>query len=109
MAVAGDLELFGHLLDELLLGTALFDADNVNGTSAEQLEADAACSAEEVEGATAFEWHAALENVEEGLFGEVGGGACLEVTRRLEAASAVLAGDYFQINGGKITIINLYA
>ena len=48
--IAGDVELFGDLLDELLLGTALFDADNVSGTSAEQLEADAACSAEEVEG-----------------------------------------------------------
>ena len=100
MAVAGDVELFGHLLDELLLGTALFDADNMSGTSTEQLEADATCSAEEVEGATAFEGHAALEDVEEGLFGEIGSGACLEATRRVEAASAVLAGDYFQINGG---------
>jgi hypothetical protein len=100
MVVAGDVELFGDLLDELLLGTTLFDADNVSGTSAEQFEADATCSAEEVEGATAFEGHAALEDVEEGLFGKVGSGACLEVAGRVEAASAVLAGDYFQINRG---------
>ena len=96
--VAGDVELFGDLLDELLLGTAQFDADDVGGTSAEEFEADAACPAEEVEGATAFEGHAALEDVEEGLFGKVRGGACLEVAGRVEAASAVLAGDYFQIN-----------
>ena len=46
MSIAGDVELCGHLLDELLLGVTHFDADDICGTTTEQFEADAACAAE---------------------------------------------------------------
>ena len=98
MARAGDIELGCDLLDELLLGVTHFDADDVSGTTAEQFEADAACAAEEVERSATLEVDAILEDVEESLLCQVGGGPGVEVAGRVEAASAVLAGDYFQIN-----------
>ena len=98
MARAGDVELGSDLLDELLLGVTHFDADDVSGATAEQFEADAACAAEEVERSATLEIDAILEDVEESLLCQVGGGPGVEVAGRVEAASAVLAGDYFQIN-----------
>ena len=98
MEVAGDVELCGHLLDELLLGVTQFDADDVCGTTTEQFEADAACAAEEVERSATLKVYAVLEDVEESLLCEVGGRPGAEVAWRVEAASAVLAGDDFQIN-----------
>ena len=98
MSIAGDVELCGHLLDELLLGVTQFDADDVCGTAAEQFEADAACAAEEVERSATLKVHAVLEDVEESLLCQVGGRPGVEVAGRVEATSAVLAGDDLQIN-----------
>jgi hypothetical protein len=98
MAVAGDVELCGYLLDELLLGVTHFDADDICSASTEQFEADAACAAEEVERSTTLKIHSVLEDVEESLLCQVGGRPGAEVAWRVEAASAVLAGDDLQIN-----------
>ena len=98
MAVARDVELSGYLLDELLLGVTHFDADDMGGATAEQFEADAACAAEEVERSATLKVHAVLEDVEESLLCQVGGRPGVEVAGRVEAASAVLAGDDLQIN-----------
>jgi len=46
MSIAGDVELCGYLLDELLLGVTHFDADDICSASTEQFETDAACAAE---------------------------------------------------------------
>ena len=98
MSIAGDVELCGYLLDELLLGVTHFDADDMGGATTEQFEADAACAAEEVERSATLKIHAVLEDVEESLLCQVGGRPSAEVAWRVEAASAVLAGDDLQIN-----------
>ena len=98
MAVARDVELSGYLLDELLLCVTHFDADDMGGATAEQFEADAACAAEEVERSATIKVYAVLEDVEESLLCQVGGRPGVEVTGRVESASAVLAGDDLQIN-----------
>ena len=93
MAWARYLQLGGHVLDELLLLTSHLDADNMGGASAEQFEADAACAAKEVERPTPVDVHAVLEDVEQRLLGQIGGGPCLEVAGRVETTSAVLTCD----------------
>ena len=98
MTRARDVELSGYLLDELLLGVTHFDADDTGGATAEQFETDAACAAEKVERPTTLKIDAVLEDVEESLLCQVGGGPGVEVAWRVEAASAVLASDDFQIN-----------
>ena len=98
MSVAGDIELCSYLLDELLLGVTHFDADDVGGAAAEQFEADAACATEEVERSATLKIDSVLEDVEESLLCQVGGRPGVEVSGRVEAASAVLAGDDLQIN-----------
>ena len=98
MSIAGDVELCGHLLDELLLGVTQFDADDICGTTTEQFEADAACAAEKVERSTTLKIDSVLEDVEESLLCQVGGWPSAEVAWRVEAASAVLAGNDLQIN-----------
>ena len=98
VAGAGDVELGGDLLDELLLGVPHFDTYDMGGATAEQFETDAARATEKVERSATLEIDAILEDVEESLLCQVGGGPGVEVAWRVEAASAVLAGDYFQIN-----------
>lgn len=59
-----DVELLGNLLDELLLRASHLDTDDRRSPAAEQLEADAAGAAEEVECAKTLEVHPALQDIE---------------------------------------------
>ena len=99
MTGAGDVELDGYLLDELLLEAPNLDTDDVVGATAEQFETDAACATEEVECPTTLEIDAILEDVEESLLGQVGCGPGVEVVGRVEAASAVLTCDNLHASG----------
>lgn len=92
---ARDVQLLGYLLDELLLGTSHLDTNNRGGSTTEQFETDTASAAEEVECAKPFEIYPALQNVEEGLFGQIGCGTSLQIVRRIEPTAAILAGDNF--------------
>lgn len=88
-------KLFANLLDELLLRASHLDTDDRRSPAAEQLEADAASAAEEVECAKTLEVHPALQDVEERLLGQICSRSGLQIARWVETSATILASDNF--------------